>query len=167
MKKGSSAFFGLILVVVGLFFLLPQLFPSMEGMLHLGRNWPYLLVGLGGLFILAGLAATPPLAIPGSIIAGIGGILAYQNASGDWASWAFAWALIPGFVGVGMILMGLRSRELRHALRQGGTLLLTSLIMFFIFGAFFQGMGDVGRYWPAVLIVAGVWMLVKERAGKR
>lgn len=167
MRKGSSAVFGLILVAIGLLFLLPQLFPQLEGVLSLGRNWPFLLVGLGGVFILAGLAAAPPLMVPGSIIAGIGGILVYQNLSGDWASWAFAWALIPGFVGVGMVLMGLRSRELRHSVRHGGTLLLTSLLLFFVFAAFFNGMGDIGRYWPGALIVAGVWMLVKERSNRR
>jgi hypothetical protein len=43
---------------------------------------------------------------PGSILAGIGGIFYYQNLTNDWESWAYIWALIPGFVGIGVSSAG-------------------------------------------------------------
>ena len=106
MEKRSSIVGGLILIGVGTMFLLLQLFPSLADQIDLARQWPLVIVTVGGVFLLTAVLGTPPLAIPGSIIGGIGGILYYQNLTGDWASWAYVWALIPGFVGVGIILDG-------------------------------------------------------------
>ena len=38
--------------------------------------------------------------VPASIVTGIGGLLYWQNATGRWESWSYAWALIVASVGV-------------------------------------------------------------------
>jgi len=89
--------------------------------------------------IMAVVLRAPGMLVPASIIAGIGAILYYQNSTGDWDSWAYAWALIPGFAGVGVILMGLFEGRFLHGLKEGLGAILFSLFMFGIFGAFLGG----------------------------
>jgi hypothetical protein len=163
MEKKSAVIGGIIMIAVGAFFLVLQFFPEAATQLDLGRQWPLIIVATGAFFLLGSLLGTPPLAVPGSIIAGIGGILYYQNATGNWASWAFVWALIPGFVGLGIMLMSLLSNQRKPTLREGAQLVFISLIMFVIFGAFFNGLGVLGNFWPVILILAGGWMLIKNR----
>ncbi|MCA9975917.1 MAG: hypothetical protein KC413_09220, partial [Anaerolineales bacterium] len=79
MQKRSSIVGGLIMIVVGAFFLLLQFSPSLAAQIDFGRQWPLLVVGLGVFFLLGALLGTPPLAVPGSIVSGVGGILYYQN----------------------------------------------------------------------------------------
>ena len=102
------------------------------------------------------------MAVPACIVGGIGGLFYYQNATGDWESWSYVWALIPGFVGVGIILAGLLEGKLRKPLREGGQLVVISLIMFVIAGSIFGalGIGRLGDYWPVLLIVVGVLILL-------
>lgn len=69
--------------------------------------------------------------------------------------------LIPGFVGVGIILNGVLSGKVRSAITGGGWLIMISLIMFFVFGSFLGGMAVFGAYWPVLLIILGVFVLVR------
>ena len=41
-------------------------------------------------------------------------------------------------------------------------LILISLVLFAIFGSFFGALGLVGDYWPVLLIVLGLLMLVRR-----
>jgi hypothetical protein len=163
MQRRSSIVGGLILIFVGALFLLAQMFPGLASRLDIAQQWPLIIVVVGGLFLVSAVLGTPQLAIPGSVITGIGSILYYQNFTENWASWAFVWTLIPGFVGIGLMLMGMLSSSQRHTIREGGRLLIISLVMFIVFGAFFSGLGGIGRFWPVVLIVAGLWMIVQNR----
>lgn len=163
MHKRSSIVAGLIMILVGALFLLINLFPNVAARLDVARQWPLIIVALGGLFLLGALLGTPPLAMPGSIVTGIGGILYYQNLTGNWASWAYIWTLIPGFVGIGIILTNLLGARTRSQFREGGRLLVISAVLFVIFSAFFNGLGGLGQYWPVLLILAGVWLLFRNR----
>lgn len=161
MEKKNSIVGGLILIGVGVFFLALQLFPSISGRLDLSRHWPLIIVGIGGLFWLAALTNTPQLAIPGSIIGGLGLLFYYQNLSDNWSSWAYAWTLIPGFVGVGTLFNGLMSGQ-KNARREGVRLIMTSLILFLIFGTFLGGWFNARIAWPVLLIGLGFWMLIRN-----
>lgn len=163
MHKRSSIIIGTILIVVGLLFLVAQLFPSLAFNLDIGRQWPLIIVLVGVLLILSAVFGSPALAIPGSIVSGIGGILYVQSLTDTWSSWAYIWTLIPGFVGMGLILSGLLGHRRRAFWREGSRLLLTSFVLFLVFGAFFNGLGGLGRYWPIVLILLGFWMLLPRR----
>lgn len=122
-------------------------------------SWPVLVWGMGVLFALVGVVSgVSPLLIPATILGGIGGLLAYQNASGDWASWAYVWALIPGFVGLSLFLAFLRSRVMRIV---GLSMLGWSMVVFTIFGLVFAREGELSKYWPLALVVAGLVILVQ------
>src|SRR5437899_207347 len=70
--------------------------------------------------------------VPGGIVTVTGLILAAQNATGDWASWAYAWTLVvPGGAGLGLFLQGLRVHDPKQV-RLGRNLMFWSGPMFMI-----------------------------------
>jgi hypothetical protein len=139
----SWAFIGVSLVmVVALAFVRREIY------------WPSIIWGIGVLFLLTAIAGgLGPLAIPGTIFGGIGLLLAWQNYTGYWDSWAFTWALIPGFVGLGLFLAFIGRRVMRVV---GLSMLGWSLVVFVIFGLIFGGNGQFVRMWPFGLILAGL-----------
>lgn len=166
MERRSSIIGGLILIAVGGLFLLLQLFPGLSANINMARQWPLIIVAVGGFFLVGALFGTPPLAIPASVIGGIGSILYYQNLTGNWASWAYIWALIPGFAGIGTVLMGLLERKKNGRVREGLRLMGISLALFVVFGLFFNGFGGLGQFWPVLLIIAGGWILLQNLRGR-
>ncbi len=166
MEGRNSIIGGIILIFMGGLFLLFQLFPGSTQFIDLELYWPLIIVAVGALFLLSAVFGAPPLAIPGMIVTGIGSLLFYQNLSGDWGSWAYVWTLIPGFVGLGIILMGVLDHENRDAIRGGLILTLISAVMFVIFAGFLSDLGFVGDLWPILLILAGLWILFRNRRGK-
>lgn len=161
-KRSGSIIGGLILILVGALLLALQAVPGLAALIDLARFWPLIIVGIGALFLLGALLGSPPLAIPGAIIAGIGGLLFYQNLTGNWASWAYAWALIPGFVGVGIIIAAWLGDGDTNV-RDGGRLIVISLILFVVFGAITGGFGLLGQFWPLLLIGLGLYLLWRSR----
>jgi len=160
-KRGSLAV-GLILILLGGLFLLGQLVPGLQQWVDVQFTWPLIVIGVGVIFFLVSLlAGVPDLAVPASIIAGIGCLLYWQNETGNWSSWAYAWTLIPGFAGVGVILAGLLARRTGKALREGINMIITSLIIFLIFSSFLGGWNIFGAYWPVLLILLGIWLMVR------
>jgi len=159
--RRSSIVAGIILILVGLFFLLLPFFPNLGQFINIEQQWPLIIVAVGGLFLLGALLGATGLAIPGSIIAGIGGLLYFQNLFNAWESWAYAWALIPGFVGVGILIARILEGETRRGLREGGGLIVISLILFFVFGAFLGGGFSFGVVLALVLIASGFWVLIR------
>jgi hypothetical protein len=159
---------GLLLVLLGAWLLAVRIVPSLDDWLNISYSWPVIVIGVGvGLFFLGALLGAPGMAVPACIVGGIGGLLYWQNATGNWSSWSYVWALIPGFVGVGVILNGLLEGTFRSSLREGGWLVLISLVMFFIFGSAFGELGLMGDYWPVLVIALGLWMLVRPFLRKR
>lgn len=160
-KTRSSLGVGILLLLLGGWFLAVQFVPELGNWFWKVFDWPVYIIGAGVLFLLFGLiGGVPALSIPASIIAGIGGLLYYQNATNDWESWSFAWALIPGFVGIGIILMALFGEGGKSGFRSGITMIFISLIMFLIFGSLF-GVEPLGIYWPFLLIALGIWLLIQ------
>jgi hypothetical protein len=120
-------------------------------------SWPSIIWGIGALFLLAALISSiGPLAIPGTILGGLGLLLGWQNQTGNWDTWSFTWPLIPAFAGVGLILAFLNRRTMRII---GFSMLAWSLVAFALFGIFFAGDGALVYLWPAILIIAGIVIL--------
>jgi hypothetical protein len=162
-EKRSSIVGGMILIIVGALLLLVQFVPGLGDWFDIGRQWPLIIVLGGALFFLGALFGTPSLAIPAVIIGGTGLILYYQNATGNWGTWAYIWALYPGMVGVGILLMHGLSGKLRQGLRESMPLLMISAILFLIFSSFFNGWGLMGQLWPVFIIIGGLWLLWNSR----
>ncbi|MBN1979505.1 MAG: hypothetical protein JW918_19080 [Anaerolineae bacterium] len=165
-RRRSSLATGLVLILVGALIFATQLVPGWE----MWFQWPLFIVGIGAVLLVIGLLTrVPAMAVPACIVAGIGGLLYYQNVTGDWNSWAYAWALIPGFLGVGIILAGLLGGRFRKPLREGGQLILISLVLFLAFGSFLGliGLGPLGQYWPVLLIALGALILFNRLIFRR
>jgi hypothetical protein len=158
MNRRASITGGAVLILLGLIFLASEIFPGVFNF----WEWPFFIIGFGGLFLVwAILSGVGGLAVPGAIISGIGGILYYQNVTGDWTSWSYIWALIPGFVGVGVFLANLIDGKIREAFTDSITLVLISAMLFFAFGTAFGLEHNIAQYWPVLLILLGIIALFK------
>ncbi len=155
---------GALRILMGLFFLAYQVMPDRLNWLRMEMGWPVMVIAVGVFLLVFGLlVGAPGMAVPASIVGGIGLLLYWQNATGSWDSWAYVWTLIPGFVGIGTILTGLLGGgRLRDALEGGFWLITISLVMFAIFGSFLGGLNLFGPYWPALLILMGLLILVRS-----
>jgi len=162
-QNRSNLFLGLLLILLGAWLVISRQVPSIQTWMEHNFSWPMYTIGAGLLILFIGLLTNSPgMAIPASIVTGIGGILYYQNATGDFASWSYMWALIPGFVGVGTILAGLLGENTRRNFGHGLQLLVTSAVLFLIFATFFGGLSILGPYGlPVVLILLGVYILAR------
>jgi len=152
---------GLILILVGGWLVVTRQVPSIQEWLDNNFAWPMWTVGAGLLVLLIGLiTGVPGMAVPASIIAGIGGILYYQNATDNFGSWSYMWTLIPGFVGVGTILAGLLGENTRRNMGHGLRLIVTSAVLFLIFATLLGGLSILGDYGlPIILILLGIYIL--------
>jgi hypothetical protein len=158
---------GVVLIVLGAWFLAVQLVPGLGAWASINLSWPLIIVAVGLTLLLIGLlGSTPGMAIPASIVTGVGALLYWQNATGNWESWAYAWTLFPGFVGLGTILAGLLG-DRGSSVSGGAWLVLISAVMFAAFGSFLGGPQVFGTYWPLLLIGLGVLLLIRPLTRRR
>jgi hypothetical protein len=137
MRNRGQLVFGIVLILLGALFIADKQLPAVHQWMDMYMQWPLNMVGIGALLLLLGvLLGAPGMAVPAAIVAGIGGILYYQTQTEDYSSWSYMWTLIPGFVGVGTILMGLFSADWRQA-RSGLNAVVVSAVLFVVFAAFF------------------------------
>ncbi len=168
--KRVSLVFGLVLILLGVGALLVQNVPGWRETLQRTYQWPDSLIALGAFLVLLALfSRSAGLLTLGVIMAGIGGILYYQASSGDWDSWAYLWTLIPGFVGLSVLLQGVFwSANRKYNLARGLNLLAVSAILFIVFGAIVGAFDLLSGYWPPlILIVLGVYMIVRALGGAK
>jgi len=166
-KTRSNLGVGLLLLLLGAWFLALELVPNLGVWFDRFFDWPVYIMGAGLCFLIFGLiVGAPGMAVPACIIGGIGGMLYYQNTTGDWDSWSYAWTLIPGFTGIGVMLTSLLGEGGKTGFRSGLTLTFISLVMFLVVGSFF-GSNPLGMYWPFLLIALGLWILIQPIFTKR
>lgn len=135
----------------------------------LGGLWPLIIIGVGAAFfvgMLLGGKSVAGLAIPGSIMIGVGLIMLVQNWLGWWETWSYAWALIISFVGLGIVIESYWS-ESPERRKRGWEAVRSGLLLFLIFGAIFEfifsATGVSGRggqaLWAVVLVIVGAGQL--------
>jgi hypothetical protein len=130
-----NQFWPLIIIAAGIGFFLPVLI------------WPGSKHGLSGLFI------------PGTIILVLGLLFLYNAISRDWASWAFAWMLIPASVGFGIFLGAWIGEWGKAAKATGLWIGVISLAFFSLFAALF-GTFFMKSLGAIFLIAAGVLFIL-------
>jgi hypothetical protein len=159
---------GLLLILLGLGYFADRLFPAVHLVIASFSSWPAILVAIGLLILVVGLfMGIPGMAVPATIIAGIGGIFLYQQRIADYASWAYLWTFIPGFIGIGSGIAGLLGDNRLYNINRGLRLMLLSGILFLVFATFFGGLEIFGYVFPAlVIILIGAWMIIRTFQGK-
>ncbi|MGA2488565.1 MAG: hypothetical protein ABSF99_00050 [Anaerolineales bacterium] len=166
-RNRTQLVLGLILILVAGWLIATRINPDLSRFIALSPfEWPMWVIFAGAALLIIGLlVGAPSMAVPACIVAGIGGILYYQNATGNWESWAYMWTLIPGFVGIGSILTGLLGEDTKQSIRHGLNSLIVSVLLFAIFGTFFHAwtiFGAYSMYVPiALLFLAGIWLIVR------
>jgi len=157
----------LVLIGLGAWQLAVNISPDFHNLVYSQQYWPLNVVGFGAFMGLIGLLTwSPGWFIPACIVAGIGGLLYYQNLSGDWSSWSYAWTLIPGFVAAGLLLLGLAHWERGPVIGAGWTL-FASLVLFGIFGSTLGGLPIAGTVGAAAVILLGLMFLVSPLLRKK
>ena len=162
MRNRTQLALGLVLILLGAWFIAQRQVPALNQIVLLYMSWPLNIVAIGGLIFLIGLlVGAPGMAVPAAIVSGIGGILYYQKLTSDFTSWSYMWALIPGFVGVGEIISGLLSR-INSKVRSGFNTIVVSLVLFIVFAAIFGRLNILGPFGPAVLLILiGIWVFAR------
>jgi hypothetical protein len=134
-------------------------------------GWPAIVIGIGVVILALGLFVNREqgMVIGGTVVTTVGLVLLYQNSTGHWASWAYAWALVgPAASGLGMLLWGVRSGDTTE-MRNGTWALLGGLGFFVVGLLFFEGViGISGQrlplpQWvlPVAVIAIGVVILAR------
>lgn len=139
---------------------------------NVGRyGWPFIVVGIGVLLIVGSVAIGGTegsgMAVGGGITTVVGLVLAVQNATGLWATWAYAWTLVgPGGSGLGLLVYGI-ARGMPDLREAGIRSIGAALGLFALFGLFFEGIiglsGEpflTGDAVPFALIGIGAVVLV-------
>lgn len=162
-EKAGRAISGLILILLGVIFLLPSLFP---GFLGWSNIWPLFIVLFGAAF-LAGWALTPEHD-PGLAFVGTGatlvGLFLGLFAWGviDWSRMGRWWPAFPMIGGFSFLVLWAAGKAKEPGVlvpALGG--ILTGLIAF----AFTMNWVDwaiAARWWPVLLILLGV-MLIADK----
>jgi hypothetical protein len=147
-------------------------FLSLVGRVFDNLNWGFLsslaIAGFGGLFFVVMFATgknNAALAIPGTIVGGIGLVLLIQNVIHHWESMSYFWTLIIVFVGLGIYLMGWYGKE-ENQKQSGLRVMKVGFILFLIFGTFFEMIFSSfsSIVFPVMLILLGGY-LVLARSG--
>jgi hypothetical protein len=139
--SGSSApstiGLGVTLLIIGALLFIGQLYDIGIG----DVGWPAIIIGIGAVILVLGLFVNREqgMVIGGTVVTTVGLVLLYQNSTGHWASWAYAWALVgPAASGLGMSLWGIRTGDPTE-IRNGTWTLLGGLGLFVIGFLFFEG----------------------------
>ena len=134
-------------------------------------GWPAIVIGIGVIILVLGLFVNREqgMVIGGTVVTTVGLVLLYQDQTGRWETWAYAWALVgPAASGLGMVLWGIRTAN-PVEIRNGTWALLTGLAIFVVGFLFFEGViGLSGEplglpEWllPVVVIAIGVVILAR------
>ncbi len=172
-RSGTGLAMGVVLVVVGVFYLVVQV----AGINLSVFGWPLFVIIAGLTLLVVGFASLGTgAAIPGGILTMVGLVLAYQNSTGHWTSWAYAWALVaPGGVGLGLFLQGIRERN-PGLIRQGRSLMFIALVIFMVGFVFFESILNISNIndlpavkaaLPALFILIGVLLLARSIQNSR
>lgn len=135
-----------------------------------GSGWTLFLIVPGLVLLVLAIVmrgeATLGLTISGSIVTTVGLLLLYQDQNAHYESWAYAWALIPGAVGVALVVHGLRVG--RKELVSFGSRMIAAFATLFVVGAWYfetifrtnRAPFDLGENWPIALIALGGLLLL-------
>jgi hypothetical protein len=176
-RWGGLTVFGTALVIVGIgWFILRELaIDPFKAVADAG--WPYFVIIPGVALLLVSSLRTPPrglgFAIAGTIVTTVGCVLLYQQTTGHWTSWAYAWALVgPGAAGLGMLAYGLIFGQ-RDLLAPGARLVAVAAAIFavgywYVETIFTTGQAPVaiGEWWPLAVIGIGLIALTGGFLGR-
>jgi hypothetical protein len=171
-RRERGAVAGIVLVVIGGVVLAARQAGFEAGNLIADGGWALFIIVPGVALLAAAFVPTPPdglgFSVAGSVVTTVGLIFLYQQATENWDSWAYAWALIPMAAGIGITGYGLLTGH-RDIAGSGMRLAAVAGVLFVIGAWYFNAVFetgenpiDIGAWWPVVVI--GIGALVLGRA---
>lgn len=154
---------GLILIVIGLVFLL-------ESLDICSFQWSHILIILGVLFYVNAFTSMDKGAVfPGTILLLIGLLFLLKSGHILYDPWYVLWPLFPAIVGFAFIVLFIFRPGDWGLLIPGGILMLFGIIFLADnYGCIgFDPGYIISRYWPLILIVIGVKLLLDARVIRR
>jgi hypothetical protein len=159
-----------LLVVGGAALLLRQLDYVLPAAI-VDAGWPFFVIVPGVVLFASSLLVPVPkgvgLAIGGAVVTTVGTVLLYQETTGNWESWSYAWALVgPAATGFGLLLYGLITRTsefVSKGLRLIGIGVSLFVVGYWYFEAIFstgEPPLDVWAWWPIVMVGVGLAVVV-------
>lgn len=122
-------------------------------------SWPLAISALGGILLAAGARyRIGALALPGTILAGVGVLLFGVNLRSRWIDWLYLWPVLPALLGLGFILatrLGMPGRRLR---RLGTVWLVEGLVLTALLGIGWWLL-PTAVSWPTIVLGLGVLLL--------
>jgi hypothetical protein len=166
-STSSAIGLGVALLIIGALLFVGQLLGI--GIDDVG--WPAIVIGIGVVILVLGLFVNREegMVIGGTVVTTVGLVLLYQDQTGRWETWAYAWALVgPAASGLGMLLWGMRSAQ-TDEIRNGKWALLTGLGLFVVGFLFFEGVIGIGGEplglpeWLLPVVVIGIGVVILAR----
>lgn len=181
--RSPMANVGILLIVVGIIILALQYVHIDLGWLPerwAEMSWPLRIIIPGLALFVVGLVlpggAGEGLSGFGLVAAAVGALIWYQDVTGTWQSWAYAWALVfPAAGGLAGIIHGTLHANWRHV-RDGAGGLAFGLVAFVVLGYVFEGwlgfegfgLNRIAAWVPGVVLLAlGVTVLFAGTPGER
>ena len=169
-RHRTSLFIGVLLLALGAVFMIASLTQGMGGPLRRlvgwGGLWPLFVLVAGAGFWLPILIwwdrreQVAGLVIPATVITVNGLLLLYQNLTGRWNTWAYAWALEPMAVGLGLYLLYLLTESrTRGLLIAAGIVGGIGALFFVVFASAFGS--AIGVLAPVLLILLGLLVILR------
>ncbi len=161
-----------VLIGLGVLFLAGQIF-GVNFWSIAGFSWPVFVLIPGVIFLALAFAGDRKMSgfvFPGAFITGTGAILWYQNATGNWQSWAYIWTLYPVFLGFALMFNGRRNGKEKE-IATGRGFITYGMIAFLAGAAFFElaifGANSALTGWivPLALIGVGGYLLLTGQIG--
>ena len=149
-KYHSNYTVGIILILLGVFFLCVQL-----ELVNWESFWPLILI-VGGLLFYLGFLVNRRnfgLLMPGTILLVIG-VLFFCTNQGYWNRMEELWPTFILAPGLGLVLMYIFGPK-------GNALWIPATVLIVLACLFYGRSWGIFRYWPVVLIAVGLYLLVK------
>ncbi|WP_066063733.1 LiaI-LiaF-like domain-containing protein [Neobacillus soli] len=160
--KNQHIFPGILLIGFGAYFFLQQLNITFFQQIS---TWPTLLIIVGIAFLGQGYSAKEHASIlPGVIMTGLGLHLHLAGRIGFWPSNNIGMLIL--IISFGLFL---RFQKTNSGLFQAFLFLILAVLLLFYdkiagyFGILQNGMSFVWKFWPALLIVVGIYFLLKRK----
>jgi len=164
MRHRGAMYVGILLLLLGAFFLLLNVGGAWTEKLSFAHLWPVLIIWVGLAFFLPIFIwwdkrmENYGLAMPGSIVAINGLILLYCSLTGNWDHWTYLWALEPFSVAIGLLIMWLLGPRAAGLLIAALLIGVVSLGLFVIFASL-MGSPAAGIAGAGTLIVLGALLV--------